>query len=48
MRQNIVLVALSALGVVRAQQQQQNYTVNIGGIDSGLKSMFRIRSFRPT
>jgi hypothetical protein len=37
MRQNILLVALSAATVVSAQEG--NFTVNIPGLDRGLKGM---------
>jgi hypothetical protein len=39
MRQNIVLVALSALTVVTAQNQGQNFTIDESLVDPGLKGM---------
>jgi hypothetical protein len=39
MRQNVVLVALSALTVVSAQNQGQNFTVDLTKVDPGLKGM---------
>lgn len=40
MRQNIVLVALSALtAVASAQNQGQNFTIDVTQVDDGLKCM---------
>ncbi|KAL2261050.1 hypothetical protein VTK26DRAFT_4770 [Humicola hyalothermophila] len=40
MRQDILLAALSALTVVAAQSQSQNFTINPGSVDPGLKAQW--------